>query len=327
MSAADADIAIVIPVRNDAARLRRCLQAIASNGQSGRAAVIVADNGSTDDSPTVAAAAGATVLSLPGHRVGALRNLAAATATTPLIGFVDADHIVDSHWIETAVELFNGRDIAAAGAPYSPAPDANWVQRAYDRFRPRLAVTQPTQWLGSGNLVIRRELFEKLQGFDTSLESCEDVDLCNRLRAAGALLIADPRLRSIHLGDPRTLRAVFFGELWRGRDNIKVTLRGPLTLRELPSLVIPVVDLFAIVAAIAGMFTDMRITAAATLLVGTFTLLRAARMSTGRPGQGVADAFANIAVAAVYDAARALSLVVRATHRTRRETAGERVIA
>ena len=327
MSQGAADIAIVIPVRNDAARLRRCLQAILANGKSQRVHLIVADNGSTDDSSAVAASEGATVISLPGHRVGAVRNLAAAAVTAPLIGFVDADHVIDSRWLDTAFELFSNPDLAAAGAPYSAAPDANWVQRAYDRFRPRLTSAQPTQWLGSGNLVIRRKAFENVRGFDTALESCEDVDLCNRLRAAGCLLVADPRLRSVHLGDPKTLRAVFFGELWRGRDNIKVTLRGPLTIRELPSVVIPVIDLVAIGAAVAGAFTSLRLTAAAALVFSTLTILRAVRMSIGRSDLNAPDVLANVAVAAVYDLARALSLVVRATHRTRREAAGERVVA
>jgi hypothetical protein len=59
----------------------------------------------------------------------------------------------------------------------------------------------------------------------------------------------------------------------------------------------------------------------------TLALLRAARMSLGRPGLTLAGALANVTVAAVYDLARALSLVFRATHRTRREAAGERVVA
>jgi GT2 family glycosyltransferase len=231
LNAAGAELTLIIPVRNDAVRLKSCLEAIARNPGSERVSVVVADNGSTDQSATIGAAAGATVLKLPGYRVGELRNIAANAVAAPLIGFVDADHVVDSGWIGAALDVFNDPDVAAAGAPYSPAPNANWVQRAYDRFRPTLTRPEPAAWLGSGNLVVRREAFERVRGFDGSLESCEDVDLCNRLRLAGYRLIADPRLRSAHFGDPSSLRALFFGELWRGRDNVKVTLRGPLTLR------------------------------------------------------------------------------------------------
>jgi hypothetical protein len=326
MTASEADITIVIPVRNDAARLRLCLDAITRNEHSQRSRVVVADNGSTDGSARVAASAGAAVLPLPGYRVGELRNIAAAATSSPLIAFVDADHLIQPGWVQAALTVFEDHQIAAAGSPYSPAPAANWVQRAYNRFRPELHTREPVQWLGSGNLIVRREAFERVGGFDPSLESCEDVDLCNRLRGAGYRLVADPQLRSVHLGDPATLRGLFLGELWRGRDNLKVTLRGPITTRALPSVVIPVVDLAAIVGVVISAWTGFGTATAALGVFGALTGLRAVRMSVGRALQA-RDIAANLVVAAVYDLARALSLVARVTHRTRRDVAGERAVA
>ena len=321
----EAQLTIVIPVRNDAARLRLCLATIAKNGAGSH--VVVADNGSTDDSADVAASAGATVLPLPRYRVGELRNIAAASTSSPLIGFVDADHLIDPDWVQTALNIFADQRIAAAGAPYSPDESANWVQRAYDRFRPILRGPEPAEWLGSGNLIIRREAFQRVGGFDASLQSCEDVDLCNRLRGAGFHILAEPKLRSVHLGDPATLRALFLGELWRGRDNIKVTLRGPVTRRALPSLAIPVIDLAALLVIAAGAWTGLRAAAAAFVVVAALAGVRAVKMTVGRAQLTAADVAANVIVATVYDLARALSLVTRATHRTRRETAGERAVA
>jgi hypothetical protein len=39
-----------------------------------------------------------------------------------------------------------------------------------------------------------------------------------------------------HLGDPSTLRALFRGGCGVGRDNLRVSLRGPLVWRDLPSV-------------------------------------------------------------------------------------------
>ena len=64
-------------------------------------------------------------------------------------------------------------------------------------------------------------------GFDAQLTACEDVDLCNRLRQAGHRIVADPAMRNVHYGDPSTLTALFFGELWRGRDNLQRDLPRP----------------------------------------------------------------------------------------------------
>jgi hypothetical protein len=320
-------LSFVIPVRNDAIRLRRCIDSIRANAGAPAYELIVVDNGSEDGSADVALHAGATVLSLPRARVSEARNAGAQRATAPLLAFVDADHLLDPTWASSAMNVFADTRIAGAGAPYTSPTDANWVQRAYAGFRPKVTGQVPTGWLGSGNLVVRREAFLAVAGFDTTLESCEDVDLCNRLVAAGFRLVADERLRSTHLGDPRTLRALFFGELWRGRDNIRVTLRGPITLAALPSLLIPVIDLVCFAVVLGTPWLGGLAGLAAALIFGGLTLLRAVQMFRRQASFRAVAFLQNVAVAAVYDAARALALVVRATHRTRREVAGERAVA
>ncbi len=182
------------------------------------------------------------------------------------------------------------------------------------------------EWLGSGNLAVRRELFLKVGGFDVSLETCEDVDLCNRLRATRHRIVSDDRLRSIHYGDPDTLRAVFLGELWRGRDNLRASLRGPFTIRSVPSVAIPIVDLVLLTAAMLGIFM-LPWDGSQLLVVGALgffflSLCRASRM-TRNASQGVVREFgANLAVACVYDCARALALVSKVGHRTRARARG-----
>jgi hypothetical protein len=246
-------VSFVIPVRNDAVRLDRCLASIRRNSfPSGEVEIIVADNGSVDDSASVAVRHGATVLSLPTLRLGALRNRAAAAATGRILAFVDADHEIVDTWIAAAVEAFESPDVTAVGAPCWPPPDGTWVQRAYDRLRSHPEGLHRTEWLGSGNLAVRTAAFRDLGGFDTSLETCEDVDLCRRIRGAGRGVWADGRLRNTHLGDPATLADVFRGERWRGRDNIRVSLRPPRSWRGVISGLLPVVLIVATAATVAS---------------------------------------------------------------------------
>lgn len=320
-------ITFVIPVRDDAARLDGCLASIASSERPLPYEVVVIDNGSTDLSADVARRRGATVLSLPSAKVSAARNAGAKHASAPLLGFVDADHLLGPQWLDAAADVFRNESITAAGAPCSSPSDANWVQRSYGGLRPVVRGQIPTSWLGSGNLIVRRAAFFGVGGFDESLESCEDVDLCNRLVAHGAVLVADERFKNIHLGDPRSLRALFFGELWRGRDNMKVTLRGPMSLSALPSLVIPVVGLCCAAVIVAMPWAGLPAGLAALLIFVGLSTLRATRMSIRQPSGGARQFLENGLVALVYDAARAGALVARATHRTRRELAGERSVA
>ncbi len=320
-------VTFVIPVRNDAARLARCLASIRRNRYpASRIEIIVVDNGSTDDSALVARRACARVLTIASASVSELRNAGAAGATGDLLAFVDADHVIDTGWIVSAVEALGPYAVGAAGAQYRGPADGTWVQRAYDGLRRRSTSRLDADWLPSGNLVVRRAIFRLVHGFDARLVSCEDVDFCQRVRAAGYRVVDDPALKSTHLGDPASLAALFRGELWRGRDNLRVSLRGPAwrtqPWRALPGLAIPVVDLALLAlgagglatASPAGSLVGLSAIAAFVGVASIRTSVMAARL---RPTT-VSTGLQTFAVALVYDAARALALVVPATHAWRR---------
>lgn len=319
-------VTFVIPVRDDAARLARCLASIRRNRYpASRIELIVVDNGSTDDSALVARHAGARVLTMEPASVAELRNAGAAEATGDLLAFVDADHVIDAGWIASAVEALGAHAIGAAGAPYRGPADGTWVQRAYDGLRRRPAGRLDVDWLPSGNLVVRRAIFRLVHGFDARLVACEDVDFCQRVRAAGYRVVDDPGLKSTHLGDPASLAALFRGELWRGRDNLRVSLRPGWrhqSWRALPGLAIPVVDLALLALAAGGLATaslagGIVSLSAIALFFGVASIRTSVMAARLRPMTAAAGLQA-FAVALVYDAARALALVVPATHAWRR---------
>jgi hypothetical protein len=161
-------------------------------------------------------------------------------------------------------------------------------------------------------MIVRAATFQRVAGFDDTLEACEDVDLCRKLRATGGVIISDSRLVNVHHGDPFSLRVLFKGEMWRGRNNLRVSLRERPTLRGTPSIVLPIVQLVALPLA-AALFAMGQLAIAGLVVAGAIgpSALRAAqirRRSTVNP----AHAFA---VAATYDLARAVALVFRTGHR------------
>lgn len=323
-------VSFVIPVRDDAARLRACLARIAEGAPAGTAVeVIVADNGSTDDSVEVARQAGARVLSLPGLRLGELRNRAAAEARGAILAFVDADHEIVAEWIPAAVDALGRRaddDVAAVGAPCHPPSPGTWVQRFYDRLRRHPATQEDVTWLGSGNMAVRRDVFDEVGGFDTSLETCEDVDLCRKLRARGYRLLSDHRMGNVHHGDPRTLKQVFYGELWRGRDNIRVSLRPPVAARTLMSAALPMANLAAAALLAAGLLSTTRAGLVASawalaFLVAIVALRALLMLTSAARSMSARDLPKALAVAAAYEAGRALALAGRFGHRRRRKAA------
>jgi len=316
-------VSFVVPVRNDAARLETCLQSITANGRRpDELEIIVVDNGSTDNSPAVARRFGAEVLRIEHARVATLRNQGARHARADVLAFIDADNEIAAGWVYAALECLRLPKAAVVGALYQPPADGTWVQRTYGHLRGIPSGQHDTDWLGSGNLAIWRSAFEAVGGFDATLETCEDVDLCHRIRARGLRVISDARLKSIHHGDPRTLLEVFSSERWRGRDNLRVSFRRPITWSALPSAVAPVIQGLALGVGIAGIVASFVTPSLGLPLIavslGCFAgatclrVVRAARRARPRRAVSMAAAFV---VASVFDIARALALVSPAAHR------------
>jgi GT2 family glycosyltransferase len=317
-------ISFIVPVKNDASRLETCLRSILRNaGAAGHHEIIVVDNGSSDGSADVARRLGARVLDIVDNvRVSELRNRAARAATGDVFAFIDADNEIVSGWTRAALESLRLPAVGAVGALYLAPLDGTWVQRAYGYLRGRADGQHDTHWLGSGNLAVWRKAFDTVGGFDTTLEACEDVDFCQRLRAAGMRLVSDARLKSIHHGDPQTLSDLFVAERWRGRDNLRVSLRGPLRMTALPSAIIPIVDVAMLAAAAVGIVAALALVRnglivtliAMAVIVGAASLrvIRAVVRDRGVRGMAILQL---MMVVCVYDVGRALALITPAAHR------------
>jgi glycosyltransferase involved in cell wall biosynthesis len=307
-------LAFVVPVRDRAALLACCLaaidRAIARAGVGSDVERIVVDNGSRDESADVARRAGARTVVMSGATIGALRNHGVSLTTAQVVAFVDSDVEIGGGWAEAALEILRRPAVVAAGCPTSPPDDATWVARTLEgrRFGPRRP--RAVRWLGTGSLAVRRDAFLAAGGFDPSLRACEDIDLCRRLRAApGANIWLDPRLGSVHHGEPRRLRDLFSSELRRGRDNLTVSLRALPDTGELPSLLLSL----ATATLIAGLLVSLpwaargepRPALVAAMLLVALVALRATQLGW----RGWRHLPGTIAVAATYEAARALALL------------------
>jgi GT2 family glycosyltransferase len=318
------DLSFVIPVRTDAVRLQRCLQSINDNDYPrDRVEIIVVDNGSTDDSAAVATRAGARVVVVADGSVSLLRNRGAAEARGAILAFVDADHAIAPAWIRRAVELIQQRPHVVAVGSLCHAPEnGTWVQHAYDRLRRRADTIGPAEWLGTGNLAVRRSAFLAAGGFDEGLITCEDVDLCKKLRRGGGVILTDPVMRNVHFGDPDTIWALFTSELWRGRNNLTVSLRRPVQASDLPSVGIPLLQLSGVIAAVLlvawGGRPLLPLATVALIPLALLPMARAVWMSARRGRSSITDYVRNATVAFTYDAARALALVAFARHTVRR---------
>ena len=73
---------------------------------------------------------------------------------------------------------------------------------------------------------MRREEFLRLGGFDESIQTNEDYELCERVRKAGMTVQAYPQIGVVHLGTAQSLRVFFRKQAWHGTHVVKVFMRN-----------------------------------------------------------------------------------------------------
>ena len=112
---------------------------------------------------------------------------------------------------------------------------------------------------------------------------------------------------------------MFFGELWRGRDNLRVTFSGPRTFRHLRSALVPIIDLALIALGVVALLTLHPVIALALWALAIVPAgIKAALMVRRQLRRGVVASAQAFAVAVVFDLARAFALLAKGSHRARR---------
>ncbi len=212
--------------------------------------ILVIDNGSDDDTVEVARKYSADVYVVPDVTVAALRNYGAERAQGKVLAFIDADCTLLPDWFDAVLPYVNNDAVKCFGSPPGIPAESTWVQECWYQIRKKGGPSDPPQkveWLESMNLFVRRDTFQAVNGFDTSLETCEDYDLGIRLQQRGDIW-CDPSIRAIHHGEAHNVKRFYQKERWRGVSNIEGIRKHGLTMAELPSLLFPMVQIVAILA-------------------------------------------------------------------------------
>lgn len=215
-TAATVDITVVIPALNEATQLPRTLAAVHENLRGLRYRIIVVDNGSDDGTPELARTAGAAVLVSPNATIGALRNRGARHASGRVLLFLDADVCLTPEWrsrLPVALARLDEAAYVVTGSHCAPPEQGSWIER---NWYSNLATQEKVAHLGTGHMLVKRDVFLEFEGFNESLRTGEDYEFCQRVRAAGGLIINDPALAVVHNGFPKNLGGFIRREAWHG---------------------------------------------------------------------------------------------------------------
>jgi glycosyltransferase involved in cell wall biosynthesis len=212
-------ISIVITVRNEERHVGRLLDSLL--GQEAPFEVVLVDAESRDRTYEIARSYATRypdrvrVLRRSGSR-GVGRNTGVRAAQGDFVAFIDGDCFADSNWLKelrsalATAAVVAGRTVTVGPARYGALERVELFQSGYD-------VTYP-----SCNLAYRRELFDRLGGFDVRFITAEDIDLNLRAVRAGAAIRLAPSAVVFH-----QMRATFvrflYQAFWNGYGRKQLT--------------------------------------------------------------------------------------------------------
>jgi len=139
------------------------------------------------------------------------RNLALKYASGEIVAFLDDDAYPEKDWLKQAIGYFSDPKVAAVGGPAITPADDGVLQKVsgavYESYiggagvRNRYLSVGETREVDDWptvNLLVRKDIFEKVGGFDCSFWPGEDTKLCLDIIHQGSKIVYGPKVIAYH---------------------------------------------------------------------------------------------------------------------------------
>lgn len=234
---------MVIPLRDSARDLPRCLDAVLGQDYPGTLEAVLAVGPSTDDTRAVADRAAAAdgrvrVVNNPSGRTPSALNAAIAASTGEIVARVDGHAVIPQGYLRRAVETLQETGADNVGGIQAAEGEATVERAVAAAMTSRFGVGNatfhyggeagPTDTVYLG--VFRRSALDRVGGFDESLIRNQDYELNWRIRDTGGVVWFDPALR-VRYRPRSTLRALGRQYFEYGQWKREVLRRHPRSAR------------------------------------------------------------------------------------------------
>jgi GT2 family glycosyltransferase len=195
---------VILPVHNRSALTAACLDALLEH-RPGDTEIVVVDDASSDTTPVTLASYGDAieVVETPSQGgFGAACDHGASIARGRQLVFLNNDTIPTAGWLDAMSEearahpdvgivgaklLWPDNTVQHAGVVIDSERNARHVYSGFPADHPAVNRSRDFQVVTGAAMLVRRELFEELDGFDPAFANgWEDVDLCLRARERGS---------------------------------------------------------------------------------------------------------------------------------------------
>ena len=231
-------VSVVIPVLDGALTIREQLDALERQSATAPWEVIIADNGSTDDTVQIVRGHSITqrvpvsVIDASATRgVNHARNCGVRAARADIIAICDADDRVDAGWVQAYADGLTECTMGMAAGP-TTTDDIN-----EPRFRLHNGHVRPFTFgpyvAGIGaNFGFQRHVWEQLGGFDESfIGGFDEIDFMIRAQKAGIPLMWLPDA-VVHYRFATSMRAIWRRHLRRGMMRVRMSQLHPDVLKR-----------------------------------------------------------------------------------------------
>jgi glycosyltransferase involved in cell wall biosynthesis len=243
-------ISVIVPARNEARNIEDCVRSIFAQRVEGGMEVIVADGGSSDETPNLARSAGATVVANPDRTTPAGLNAALAAALGSIIVRFDAHGRMPPGYVEASVRALEEEiDAAGVGGWVQVEARGPWGRATGAVLGSRFGIGNARSWRrprpAQGRIDVETfplgcwpaESLRAVGGWDERFLRNQDYELNYRLRTNGGRIIFDPAVWSYYR--PRESLSGLARQYWDyGRFKALTVATAPRSLR--PRQVAPV---------------------------------------------------------------------------------------
>ncbi len=187
-------ISIVIPVLNEERFLPSCLESLRKQDYHGEFEIIVADNGSTDKSASIARDYGTKVVPCPEHKnVFYARQVGADAATGDIIVQADADTLYPPDWLKKiAAHFISHPEAVAVAGRFMYRDPPSWARHEY-RFRNNLnkisnRIFGRPLTVSGATFAFRRKVFIAANGYRGLSFAPDQYGIAGRLKKFGEII-------------------------------------------------------------------------------------------------------------------------------------------
>ena len=221
-------VSVIIPAYDAARTIEKCLRSLSEQSTAPRE-VIVVDDGSTDDTPAIAARYARVVRNERGKGAGGARNTGIRIAQGEFLAFTDADCVPPRDWIERMEAAYKDPNVGAvAGGYLRHEGDSPVGQFAFlELRRRRKRETGFVDTAPSNNFSVRAAIARQIGGYPEEFSGASSEDLLFAFhvgRVTRMLWLSD---NGVGHHFPSTLMAYLRQQHRFGRDTVVAYWRAP----------------------------------------------------------------------------------------------------